>query len=131
MDTNLLLRISIRILSVLLGLVFVIAGTSKLAGMEATVEAFTRFGYPIWFLYVVGFIEFVGGAGMVIQPVTRFAALLLFPIMLGAIGTHLLHDPIEAMLPSFVLLILIEIVAWFYWIREPQLRARAGRSVDA
>ena len=130
MDNQMLIRVGIRILSVLLGLVFVAAGASKLAGMEATVETFTRFGYPIWFMYIIGLVEFVAGAGLVIQPLARFASLALFPVMLGAIGTHLVHDPVEAMLPSFVLLILIEIVAWFYWIQEPRMRALADTSVD-
>ena len=110
-----------RTLAILLGVVFAAAGAAKLGGMEAPAANFARFGYATWFLYLIGLLEFVAGVGMLVPKFTRYAALVLFPVMLGAIGTHLVHDPVEAMLPAFVLLVLVEIVAWFYWIKAPTL----------
>lgn len=108
-----------RTLATLLGLIFAAAGAAKLGGMEAPAEDFARFGYATWFLYLIGITEFVAGVGLMVPKFTRYAALALFPLMLGAIGTHLVHDPAPAMLPAFFLLILVEIVAWFYWVKAP------------
>ena len=50
---------------------------------------FQEWGYPIWFVFVVGAIE-VAGAGLLLIPALRFyGALLLAADMLGATVTHL------------------------------------------
>ena len=46
--------------SILLGLAFLGAGGSKLAGAQMHVENFARWGYPAWFQYVTGLIEVLG-----------------------------------------------------------------------
>ena len=45
------------LISVLLGAAFLAAGASKLAAIPMQVDAFARWGYPPWFLYVTGAIE--------------------------------------------------------------------------
>ena len=121
MNKNIILHVSLRVLAVLLGLVFAAAGAAKIGGADAPAADFVRFGYATWFLYLIGLIEFAAGIGLIIPKFTRYAALVLFPVLLGVIGTHLVHDPVEAMLPAFVLLVLIEIIAWYYWIKLPAI----------
>jgi putative oxidoreductase len=84
--------ITVVVISILVGALFLFAGGTKLApgAMQARhIEAFTRWGYPIWFMYVVGVIE-VGGGLLLFIPATRFyAAVLLACNMIGAVVTHL------------------------------------------
>ena len=75
-------------------------------------------------MYVIGAAEVLGGIGLLVTRTTRYAALALFPLMLGAIGSHVIHDPLTAAVPAFVLLLLLELAAWWHWIRVPQLLAR-------
>jgi putative oxidoreductase len=85
-------RIAITTISILVGVVFLFAGGTKLApgAMHAqNVEAFTRWGYAVWFIYAVGVIE-VGGGLLLLIPAARFyAAALLACNMIGATITHL------------------------------------------
>ncbi|MBI1930713.1 DoxX family protein [Candidatus Poribacteria bacterium] len=103
--------------SVLLALVFLGSGGSKLAGVRMHIENFARWGYPNWFMYVTGLVE-VAGAALVLVPATRFyGAALLVCTMLGAIVTHLKAGELAMLPPPFVLLVLAGLVAW---VRRPK-----------
>lgn len=47
-------------LSGLVNLAFLMAGGTKLAGVEMHTENFARWGYPNWFKYVTGSVELMG-----------------------------------------------------------------------
>lgn len=103
---------STMIVSIILALVFLASGFTKLAGMEMHVQGFDRWGYPIWFMYVTGLLE-VLGAGLLIVPAVRFfGGLLLGCVMVGAIGTHLMHGEITMAGAPTLLGILL---AWVIW----------------
>ena len=98
--------------SILLGLVFLGAGGSKLSGAEMHVESFARWGYPSWFLYVTGRVEVVA-ALLIFIPTTRFyGAVLLVSTMLGAIATHLKAGEGSMIGAAVVLLCLSALAAW-------------------
>ncbi|MBI3665106.1 MAG: DoxX family protein [Acidobacteria bacterium] len=81
--------LGITILSVVLALMFLGAGGSKLAGMQMHLEHFAHWGYPSWFVYVIGTVE-VGGAVLLLIPAVRFyGAALLTCNMVGATFTHI------------------------------------------
>ena len=46
---------------IVLGGMFIVAGGAKLMGSHSQVEHFALWGYPLWFLYVVGVVEVAGG----------------------------------------------------------------------
>lgn len=102
---------------VLLGIAMAGEGAVKLVGLESTVEAFERFGYPQWFRLVVGAVELIAAAGIFVgvalDPVIAVAgALLVVPVLVGAAGTHLrAGDPPTAAAPAVLLLALALIVA--------------------
>lgn len=103
------------VLQVVLGLVFLGAGGSKLAGTQQMVEMFDHFEYPRWFMYFTGAVEIVGALGVLVgvfAPVLALlGGLLLAATMVGAIFTHLrAKDPGSMMAPPAILLVLAIIV---------------------
>ncbi len=100
------------VVSVLLGLLFLGAGGSKLAGGQMHVESFARWGYPPWFQYVTGLVE-VAAALLIVLPATRFyGAALLVCTMLGAVATHVMAGESSMLGGPAVLLGLSAVVAW-------------------
>ena len=76
--------------ALILGIVFLGTGITKLAGMPWIVQTFRDWGYPPWFRIVVGLVETAGGV-LVLIPATRvLGATLVSLVMVGAIGTHVL-----------------------------------------
>ena len=49
-----------RFVTPILALVFLASGGAKLAGLDFEIQAFTRWGYPIWFMYLTGVAEVAG-----------------------------------------------------------------------
>jgi putative oxidoreductase len=56
--------------------------------LPGTVEFFIYFGLPGWSAYVVFAMEAVGGAMLVLGIQARWVALVLAPILAGAIAAH-------------------------------------------
>lgn len=81
-----------KIIPYILAIVFLLSGGAKLAGLEFEIQAFTRWGYPIEFMYFTGLAEVAGGMALVLNILKKYAALGLSLIMVGAMGTHVLHN---------------------------------------
>jgi putative oxidoreductase len=84
--------VKIKTSSLLLALIFLASGLAKLASLEFELVAFERWGYPIWFMYLIGAVEVIGGLGLLIQRFSAAAAAALAVMMIGAIGTHVIHS---------------------------------------
>ena len=78
-------------LQILLALLFAVQGVVKLMGSPNWIARFNRWGYPHGFYLVVGVAELAGAALLLIPKLSKFGAVLLSVIMIGAAGTHLLH----------------------------------------
>lgn len=97
----------------LLTVVFLVAGGMKFAAVPFEVAGFARFGYPLWFMYVVGALQLLGAVLLWTRGCVALGAGLLAVLMVGAVGSHLLAgDPALMPLPAFVLLILLSGVAY-------------------
>ena len=81
----------IRILSYVLAFIFLASGLAKLLALQFEVEAFSRWGFSISFMYLVGAIEVAGAIGLLISRWSSLVALCLAVFMLGAIGIHIIH----------------------------------------
>jgi putative oxidoreductase len=68
---------------------FLLAGSSKLAGVPAMVGLFDAIGIGQWFRYLTGSIEVVSAILLLVPSLAFFGALLLVPTMVGAVLTHL------------------------------------------
>lgn len=97
----------------LLTAIFVTAAGMKFAAMPFEVAGFARFGYPLWFMYVVGALQLLGAVLLWTRGCVALGAGLLALLMAGAVGSHLLAgDPVLMPLPAFVLLILLGGIAY-------------------
>jgi putative oxidoreductase len=89
----------------LLTAVFVTAAGMKFAALPFEVAVFTRFGYPLWFMDMVGAAQLLGAALLWGRGTVAYGALLLAAVMVGAAFSHLhAGDPAVMALPALVLL---------------------------
>jgi uncharacterized membrane protein YphA (DoxX/SURF4 family) len=76
----------------LLGLLFIITGAPKIIGVEYFAKAFDDFGYPQWLRGLAGWMEFAGGALMIVgiwfPAAAPLGGLIIFPSMIGATWTN-------------------------------------------
>ena len=105
-------RIAYWLLAGLPAAAFLFASSRKLTGNAAMVENFARFGYPPWFMYFIGAAELSGALGLlfgaVVHPILpRLAAVGLMIIMVGAVVTHVMHDPLVSAASAAVLLAML------------------------
>jgi putative oxidoreductase len=98
-------RVLVWTCAILLAVAFVLVGVSKLQGTSGIrwSERFTGWGYPAGSSAVVGVLEILGGLGVLVPRSRRPAAMLLAALMLGALGTHLLHAEFPRVIPPLVL----------------------------
>lgn len=105
----------IKMITGLLALIFFLSGGAKLLGLEFELEAFERWGYPLWFMYLTGVIEVAGAVALMIPRLSSLAALGLSGVMVGAVATHLMHSEWMMLVIASVILL---VAVW---------RAYAGR----
>jgi uncharacterized membrane protein YphA (DoxX/SURF4 family) len=75
----------------LLAAFFVLGGSLNIFATAELVEDYRRWGYPGWFHYVTGSLEWMAAA-LIMLPVTRLAgSTLAAAIMVSAAGTVLMH----------------------------------------
>jgi putative oxidoreductase len=110
------------VLSVLVGLAFLMFGGMKLTGPEAMVANFARWGYPGWFLYFIGVVEILAAIALVVPRSSAYAAAVLGGIMVGGAITHLMFDPPAQASAAVILLGLLSVVGW---ARRPEFLRRA------
>lgn len=91
---------------------FLITGLAKLSGSMVMAENFLAWGYPGWFMYLVGAVE-VAGALLLLTPHMQFyAAGILGLEMFGAFFTHWMHgQSFFAVLPLAIMAFMI-LIAW-------------------
>jgi uncharacterized membrane protein YphA (DoxX/SURF4 family) len=100
------------IASVFMGVLFIFAGGTKLAGMQMHLDQFAHWGYPIWFMYVVGAIEVAGAVALLI-PATRFYGAVLLTCSLAGASITLVRAGEARSLPFTVLLMVsAALIAW-------------------
>lgn len=106
-------------LRVVLGIVFLYVGTTKLTGTGNTVEYFAAIGWGQWFRYLTGILDIVGVALVFVPKWTCFGAIVLAcSVGVGTMIslTVLRGDPTwgssEMVVVPFVLTILALVLAW-------------------
>ncbi len=103
---------AVGFVSYLLVYVFIGASANKLASMEMAVANFAQWGYPAFFLYVVGAVEALAVI-LIALPRTRFfGSLYLAVVMIGAIVTHATAGEFASLPIPLLLLGLSSGVSW-------------------
>ena len=118
--------VALWIVQIATAAMFLLAGSSKLAGVPAMVGLFDAIGIGQWFRYLTGSIEVVSAILLLIPSLAFFGALLLVPTMVGAVVTHLFivgGNPT----PAFVLGVAAAAIAW---TRRKGRQARAATAAS-
>jgi putative oxidoreductase len=98
--------------SVILAVIFFLSGAAKLVGLDFEIQAFERWGYPLWFMYLVGVIEVSGAVVLMIKPLRALAAAGLSLFMIGPVVTHVLHAEWAMMVVALTIMLFAGWVAW-------------------
>jgi putative oxidoreductase len=88
--------LALLLLRLALGVIFIYHGYPKLFGhTRQTMDAFAHMGFPPYFAYLAGVIEFFGGCLLIVGLFTRIAGLLIAAEMAVALlQVHkILEDP--------------------------------------
>jgi len=67
---------------------FLLQGWRKFDPNGWWAPAFKKWGYPTWFMVLIGVIEVAGGLLLLVPKVRHFGAALLIVIMIGALVTR-------------------------------------------
>ncbi|MEC0125743.1 DoxX family protein [Paenibacillus pabuli] len=85
--------------------VFVMSGLNKVSGSEMMIQTFKGFSYPTWTMYLIGAVELLSAAGLLIPRTRILASGVLTFIMIGAVGSHLIYGQYAAIPFPGVLLV--------------------------
>ncbi len=108
-------RVAMWACVIVLAVVFVLVGTSKLRGSSAVrwSERFDQWGFPPPVRPVVGVLEILGGVGLLIPKSRRAAAATLIALMVGAVLTHLVNaEPFRLAAPLILGGMAVFILSW-------------------
>ena len=99
-------------LSILLCLAFLLAGIPKLLSVPAWLGRFSNWGYPKWFVLLIGVLEVLGAILLLIPRFATYAVTILTIVMLGAAYTHVANGEGLAVIRPLIFLCLLAIVGW-------------------
>jgi uncharacterized membrane protein YphA (DoxX/SURF4 family) len=108
------------IATIWLALGMIVVGTGQLFKMKAGqggVDMITHLEYPVYFLTIIGVWKILGVVAVLVPKfplLKEWAYAGFFFVMSGAIFSHIaIGDPISAIFPSLLLLILT-VVSWYF-----------------
>ncbi|MGE3466659.1 MAG: DoxX family protein [Pyrinomonadaceae bacterium] len=104
------------IIQILIAVMFLMMGGQKLMGEAEVTANFARWGFPSFMQYIIGFFEVAGAIGLLIPRLAGLAASGLILIMMGALGTHLMHGEFDMAPVPVAVSLLLGIVAY---VRSP------------
>lgn len=109
----------LKILPSLLAIIFLLSGGAKLVSLPFEVDAFARWGYPLWFMYLTGLLEVAGAIGLLLPRLSALAGACLAGLMVGAVMTHVIHAewPMLVIAGSIMLLAI-----WHGWRGRDEIR---------
>ena len=102
------------VITVLLTLAFLGSGIMKLTGSEQISQGFDKWGYPIFFMYVIGLCEVAGAIGFWLRRFSYAAKVCIILLMAGAVLTHLVFDTFQEAVPPLVLIVLTAVTLWLH-----------------
>lgn len=99
------MKIITWIAMIIVTLVMLMGGVMKLTGNEMAMASFAVLGLPALFGTFIGICEIAGALGIWYRPTSRYAAMGIAAIMLGAVYYHVVHTPIAEGIPALVVLL--------------------------
>lgn len=104
------------VISLLFGLVFINSGLNKIFQYmpmpkdmpESMLKIVEAFGAIVWLMPLIAVVEIIGGVLVIIPKYRALGAVMLLPIMVGILLTHIFNAP--SGLP--IALVLVAVLAW-------------------
>ena len=106
------LNIFIYVLTVFVGLFFILVSIKSFKADQQMVSDFKRWNYSEKFRNTVAVWQLLSGLLIIIIPVSYIFAFLLIILMLGAIYTHVKHDPPLSAAGAVVFLFMLSYIFW-------------------
>ena len=100
------------IMTLFLVALFLVEGGGKVLLDAGTVKVFLKWGYPAWFVIMVGIVEFTGALLLLVPRFALLGAALLVADMMGAIVTGIIQGIVPIIAFSSVVLVLLVIIGW-------------------
>src|SRR6185369_6186386 len=94
------------ILAILLFVMFAHAGVMKFDPNGGWTRAFHNWGFPDWFRVAVGVAEVVAALLLLLPRTAKYGAVLIIVLMIGGVGTNLMHGGMRRTPGSLVPLVL-------------------------
>ena len=118
--------IAVRVVSIVLAIVFLLAGVPKLLGMGTIgLQAAAMQGFPAWIRVVTGIVEILCAIALVVPSLSTVAAIALALLMIPAFVTQRLSGQPGLVVPVIVFLALLFVA----WRRDPETVRRGYRQV--
>lgn len=106
---------ALKLISLLLACIYLASGGAKLLSLSFEIEAFTRWEYPLWFMYFIGAAEVAGGIALLSGFLRKIAAPLLCALMIGAVITHIRFQEWPMFVVALSILILSALLSVKLW----------------
>ncbi len=93
-------------------------GYTKLVGKKDKTESFTRWGYSMLFMKLLGLAEIIAGVCLFFSQTRYIGMVVLAIVLVGAVFTHLKNkdEKKEVMTPVFVGLHLLVLFVLSFWL---------------
>lgn len=114
------------ILALMLFVMFARAGWMKFDPNGGWSPAFRNWGYPNWFRVAVGVAEVVAALLVLVPRTAKYAAALIIVLMIGGVGTNLMHGGMRRTVGSFVPLILASVLFALRYTGTPPLASASS-----
>ncbi|NND51666.1 MAG: DoxX family protein [Flavobacteriaceae bacterium] len=101
------------ILRIIIALGFLLASSAKLLSDPGVVELFKNWGFPNGFHLLIGALELILAVMILIPKTLKVAIFGLLIIMVGALITHLINDPISNIIRPLIFMIFLGLVFYF------------------
>lgn len=108
-------EVVIWILTIALVLMFGNAGLRKFAEHGGWTRMFRTVGFPDWFRILIGVLETAAAALLLVPRTAAYGAMLVMPIMIGAIATVAMQGWFRGLPQPIVALIVAAIVLAARW----------------
>jgi putative oxidoreductase len=105
-------------LSALLAAAFLKQGISKFDNTGGWARAFAHYGFPVWFRYLIGVMEGLGGALVLVPRLAFYGAASIGIVMIGAAGTHAFRGEFGNTPVNGLGILLAGLVAWGRWSKR-------------
>ena len=104
-------------LAFLLAMLFAMTAGMKLLAVPIQVERFELWGYPIWLMYIIGILDLIAAALLILTPTRILGAGLSLSVLIGVLCTHIHHAQWVDVVGTLVTAALSLSLIWLHWER--------------